>query len=283
MPDHSSSQTPDTPIIELQSIDSTNNYARGQIDNGSARHGMTILAQEQAAGKGQRGRQWLSEKGSNLILTILLNPRPLKISEQFQLNVMVAVTLHSFFSKLAGPDTKIKWPNDLYWQDRKAGGVLIESIVGSHESGVGSPKVGKFESQEDESFDIETPNEPKSPVWKWAIVGIGVNINQTVFDEELKNPVSLKQITGKNFNVIDLAKELANELMKNFKQLVENGFDHFLELYDTNLYKKGQFVKLKKDNRIFEARVKAVKSNGELVIKHAVEENISFGNIEWLI
>ncbi len=84
------------------------------------------------------GRQWISEKGANMALSIVLQPKPLQLSQQFQLSACIAVAVHRFYSNYAGEDTKIKWPNDLYWQDRKAGGILIESIVGSGEPGVRS-------------------------------------------------------------------------------------------------------------------------------------------------
>ena len=122
------------PFVELQSVDSTNNYARQQIHAGLAQHGMGIFTHEQLAGKGQRGNSWSSEKDANIILSIVIKPQPLLLTQQFMLSACVAVSIHDFFSKYAGDSTKIKWPNDLYWQDRKAGGVLIESVVGSRES-----------------------------------------------------------------------------------------------------------------------------------------------------
>jgi BirA family transcriptional regulator, biotin operon repressor / biotin---[acetyl-CoA-carboxylase] ligase len=183
-----------TPFIELLSVNSTNNYARQQIHGGLAQHGMAIFTHEQVAGKGQRGKKWASEKGMNMALSIIVNPQPLLLAEQFQLSACVAVAAHDFFSQYTSEDaTKIKWPNDLYWQDRKAGGILIESGVGSRESGVNT--------------------------WQWAIVGIGININQTSFPADLPNPVSLKQITGKNFTPLELAKELCTAFDKRFSEL----------------------------------------------------------------
>jgi BirA family transcriptional regulator, biotin operon repressor / biotin---[acetyl-CoA-carboxylase] ligase len=257
------------PFLELQSVDSTNNYARQQIHAGLAQHGMTIFAHEQLSGKGQRGKGWNSEKNSNIILSILIRPQPLLLTQQFMLSVCVTVAIHDFFMKYAGSDTKIKWPNDLYWQDRKAGGVLIESIVGSRskrtpleESGVG--------------------------LWEWSIVGIGININQTAFPSELPNPVSLKQITGKNFDTIDLAKELCELLNKNFDELINDGFENIYAAYLAHLYKINSTVKFKKDNRVFEATIKSVSPSGKLIVQHAIEEDpivigFDFGEVEWVI
>ena len=101
-------------------------------------HGMTIFTHEQTTGKGQRGMSWASEKGSNITLSIIINPHPMSLQVQFGLSICVAVSVWELFSKYAGDETKIKWPNDLYWRDRKAGGVLIENVVGSLESEVGN-------------------------------------------------------------------------------------------------------------------------------------------------
>ena len=138
MPQPSATKPIGLPFLELQSVDSTNNYARGQIHAGLAQHGMAFFAHDQVAGKGQRGKVWATEKEANIIISLLVKPKPMQLAQQFQLSACMAVALHEFFTKYAGEDTKIKWPNDLYWQDRKAGGMLIESVVGSRESGVGS-------------------------------------------------------------------------------------------------------------------------------------------------
>jgi BirA family biotin operon repressor/biotin-[acetyl-CoA-carboxylase] ligase len=252
------------PFLELQSVDSTNKYAMGLIHKdhltegqGEPQHGMAIFTHEQTAGKGQRGKTWTSEKGANIALSILLNPFPLRLSDQFKLSVCVATTVHKFFSTYAGDETKIKWPNDLYWRDRKAGGILIESIVRSQESVVST--------------------------WQWAIVGIGININQTYFSSDLPNPVSLKQITGKSFESVDLAKELCFDLDKNYQLLLEGKFESLFNYYQQHLYKKDETVKLKKGNRVFETTIKGVSDTGQLITKHSIEERFEFGQVEWIL
>src|SRR5437667_2750998 len=165
------------PFVELQSVDSTNIYALKQVHAGLAQHGMAIFAHNQTAGKGQRGKIWISEKGANINLSVVIKPEALIVSEQFQLSVCAAVAIHHFFSQYAGDSTRIKWPNDMYWQDRKVGGILIENIVGSLTAG-------------------QAGRESAVGSWQWAIIGIGININQTSFPPDLHNPVSLKQITG---------------------------------------------------------------------------------------
>jgi BirA family biotin operon repressor/biotin-[acetyl-CoA-carboxylase] ligase len=243
-----------SPFIELQSVDSTNNYALAQIHANLAQPGTCFFAHEQTAGKGQRGKSWATEKGSNITLSIVLKPTFLPVLQQFWLSACVAVATHHFLSQYAGELTRIKWPNDLYWKDKKMGGILIENIVRG--SGQGT--------------------------WEWAVVGIGVNINQTTFPGELKNPVSLKQITKHGYDTVELAKQLCRSVDFFYNKL-DQEFALILGKYNEHLYGKNEIVKLKKDNRIFEARVKGVNEAGQLIVQHAIEEPFDFGRIEWII
>ena len=261
MPQPSSFNTIGIPLIELQSVDSTNIYAFNRIHAGLAQHGTAVFAHEQVAGKGQRGKTWMAEKGKNIILSVIIKPNAPDISGQFPLSACTAVAIHDFFKQYAGNDTKIKWPNDLYWQDRKAGGILIENTVVSRESG---------------------PDSYREWSWQWAVIGIGINVNQTTFPSELHNPVSLKQITGKNFDALELARELCTKLDFYYRKLLKNGFEKIYEEYLSCLYKRNETVKLKKDNRVFEALIKSVTPTGQLIILHAIEESIEFGNVEWV-
>lgn len=235
-------------FIELSSVDSTNNYARQLVNDGLACHGLGIFTHEQFAGKGQRGKEWLSQKNENLLLSVILDPNPLPVSQQFQLNATMAVAALNFFIKYAGDQARIKWPNDIYWQDRKAGGILIESMGN----------------------------------WKWAIVGIGININQTRFPQQLVNPVSLKQITGNSYDPVTMARELREEITRHFEQLKKDGFGPFHHIYSSRLYKKNEWVKFKRGEEIFGARVLEITTNGELIIQHEKEEMIRYGEAEWL-
>lgn len=253
-----------TPFIELQTVDSTNNYALTQIHAGLALNGMAIFAHAQVAGKGQRGNKWASSKDENIALSILLNPAPLLVAQQFQLSACIAIAVCNFFQKYAGEDTRIKWPNDLYWKDRKAGGILIENIVRSMKEEVRSMK-------------------SEEALWKWAVAGIGININQTSFPADLVNPVSLKQITGKNFEPVQLAKELCGVIHHYYNELITKGFENILPLYLSHFYKKDEMVKLKKNNRVFEAVIKGISPEGKLIVQHSMEEYFDLGEIQWML
>ena len=244
------------PFIELDEIDSTNNYAFDKLQANMAAHGTTIFAHNQTAGKGQRGKSWNSEPGANIIMSVLLDTSSLSTVQQFPLSIAMALGVHDFFSKYAGDECKIKWPNDLYWRDRKAGGILIENLITSHLTEIGS--------------------------WQWAVVGIGININQTLFSKQLTNPVSLKQITGKDFNVVTLARELCNSLEYRFQQLIKRKTKEQLQQYNHNLYKRDESVRLKKENAAFNCTIEGVNKNGELLVKGTRKENYTFGEVKWI-
>ena len=176
-------------FIELESVDSTNNYAMAQVHAGSASHGTIFFAHEQRAGKCQRGKIWASAPGENIMMSVVLEPVFLPITDQFPLSAAVALSCRDLFIRYAGIEqTAIKWPNDLYWRDRKAGGILIENAF-------------------------------RGDRWLFAIAGIGVNINQVQFPESLQTPVSLRQITGLAFDAVNLSRELGACLEQRFGQL----------------------------------------------------------------
>jgi len=235
---------------------------------------MVIFSHEQTAGRGQRGKEWVSSEGLNIALSIIVNPSPLNVAQQFRLSACAAVTIYRFFEKYARNETKIKWPNDLYWKDRKAGGVLIESIVTSRAETRHALPV--------QPESAETGNALSVP-WSWAVVGIGININQTSFPAGLQNPVSLRQITGNHYDTVEMAKEICSLFNDQFTQLVNTGFDEIFAAYISNLYKRNEKVKLKKDNRVFETTIKSVSPAGRLIVEHGIEEEFDFGSVEWVM
>lgn len=249
------------PVIELDSVDSTNNYALNILRAQKLTerqpqnlHGTAIFAHEQYAGKGQRGKAWASAAGKNIHTSIIIKPTGFFLHQQFTLIAVVAVAARNFFERYAQSDIYIKWPNDIYFKDRKAGGILIENII----SGAN---------------------------WKWAVAGIGLNINQTAFKPEIQYAVSLKQITGKHYNCLELAKQLRNDVMLKLHQLEKNILttDDLMEEYNNHLFKKDKKVAFESNGQHFTAVVKNVQPTGQLLLQTDVELRFDFGEIKWII
>ncbi len=236
----------------LDTVNSTNNYAMAKVHAGMASHGMVWFTHEQTDGKGQRGKSWEMEPCKNIAMSLVLETGQLSATQQFYLSAAIALACFDFFAGYAGGETKIKWPNDLYWRDRKAGGILIENI---------------FHGKQ----------------WKWAIAGIGVNVNQTKFGSGIKNPVSLKQITGKEFNTVNAAKELYALLMKNVETLNADSAGTVIENYNKHLYKLNEDVELKKNGINFKTVIKGVSSQGRLLTIDAIDRTFDFGEVEWVL
>ena len=239
------------PYIILPVIDSTNNYAMRQIQAGLANHGTTWFALEQTAGKGQRGKSWLTTPNQNIMLSTIVTPG-LIATRQFLLSATVALACYDFYKKYAGDETRIKWPNDVYWRDRKAGGILIENVF-------------------------------RGADWLYAVVGIGINVNQIAFDPSLPNPVSLKQITGKDFDPAEMGKELCQALENRYQALQTGGIDSIMQQYQQVLYKMHQPVTLKKGTILFETTIRGVSDTGRLLTKDVIEREFDFGEVELII
>ena len=238
------------PFIELLKVESTNNYAMRLIHEGMAQHGTVVFAHEQTKGKGQRNKHWISAPNQNVMFSLIIEPFGLNPTQVFLLSMSVANGVHAFFDKCAADQTKIKWPNDLYWCDRKAGGILIENMI-------------------------------QGTKWKQAIIGIGVNINETDFGE-FKKAVSLKMITGKGYDTVELAKELLLFLDQSFHILANNPTS-VVELYHRNLYRLNETIAFRKDQKNQKGLLKGVNTEGQLLIQSGEEERrFNVGEIEWL-
>ncbi|MDB5197787.1 MAG: hypothetical protein JWP88_2158 [Flaviaesturariibacter sp.] len=237
-------------LIELQQVDSTNNYATALAHAGMAQHGCVVWAHHQTTGKGQRSKSWEAAVGENITASFIIDPSALSLSRAFGLSMAVAIAVQRFFSAYAGAQTKVKWPNDLYWGDRKAGGILIENSLSGSD-------------------------------WRLAVIGIGININQTAFGEMSSRAVSLKQLTGKTYVIRDLIPALAAQVQQAFTELLSDsaGIEN---AYHQMLYKRGERVRLKKGGRVFEALIKGVTSGGQLVAHHITDETFDVGEVEWL-
>lgn len=245
----------DSPFIILDTVDSTNNYAMGIIDVGLAEHGFTVMALEQSHGRGRQGKTWTSPPGENIMLSIILSAEQLNIQQQFMFTAVIALACAAVIGKVltTKSSVKIKWPNDLFINDRKAGGILIENkILGS--------------------------------TWRWAVVGIGINLNQTDFPAELtQKATSLKIETGKDYNLEEVGRSLSRDIITAVNDLQTISTEHILAEYNALLYKKDEVVKLRKDNRVFETTIKSVDSSGNLITYDVLERSFTVNEISWVL
>ncbi len=238
------------PLVILESIDSTNKYAMQQVHAHMTNHGTTYFALEQTEGRGQRGRIWKTTAGENIIMTIVTEPQCIFPPVPFLFNAAIALACHDFYKKWTDDQTKIKWPNDLYWRDRKAGGILIENVVNGNQ-------------------------------WTHALIGIGINVNQVTFDPDIPNPVSLRQIRGELLDPVELAKELAG-LVEHYWMQWKYDPSNLMTQFNDVLFRKGEQTKFRSGARNFEALVKGVNPFGELILETAMEEVFAFGEVSWL-
>ncbi len=227
------SATFDNQLIELESVDSTNNYAMARIHEGMAYDGMAFITQNQWGGKGQRGKNWLSQPGQNLTMSIVLEPGSLVLTQQFLFSAAVALGILKLVKSLKKGKWSIKWPNDIYWNDRKAAGILIENVI-----------LGQN--------------------WSFSVVGIGVNLNQETFPPEIPNAVSLKNITGKNYEPVPLAREVVT-IVQSQIALLKKKPNKILSNFNQSLYKKNSPIILRKGSNIFEATINGVDLSGFLL------------------
>ncbi len=167
-------------------------------------HGSYVYTYCQTAGRGQVGNVWHSEPEQNILLSTLIRPNEVHIAEQFVISEIVALAALRTLSQYT-EGICIKWPNDIYWQNRKIAGILIENaIVGAH--------------------------------IKHSIAGIGININQTTFPDGLPNPISLAQITGKTYDKEQILNEYLLQLEALYKRINDRKWIHCE--YLNNLFRK---------------------------------------------
>lgn len=222
-------------VFTLASVDSTNEYSKRMLSNTKPAEGTVIVAHEQTAGKGQFGKKWESAQGKNLTFSVVLYPHFLEAAHAHRLNQAVCVALHDFF-KSTGIDTRIKWPNDIYHNDSKISGILIENAL-------------------------------MKEYLSYSVVGIGINVNQDVFSPEIPNPVSMKKITGKTFEPSGLLHSFISFLDKYYALLKSGSYPAISAEYQSLLYKlheKRTFATVAEN---FEGITRGVDESGRLLVE----------------
>ena len=235
----------------LNIVDSTNNYAMAQIHAGLAMHGMAFFANGQTSGKGQRFKSWHSQPGENILMSVIIVPPVAFARLPFLFNACVSLACKQFLENIIEENVKIKWPNDLFIRDRKAGGILIEN-----------------------SF--------RGKSWNWAVIGIGINVNQIGFPEMNRVPISLKQITEKTYNPEQLARHLRKHIVNYFNELKDLNTEEIMKSYNEALYLSGKTVRMKQNDELFDTAIVKVSSEGQLITQDEVDRKFNFGEVEWV-
>jgi BirA family transcriptional regulator, biotin operon repressor / biotin---[acetyl-CoA-carboxylase] ligase len=232
----------------LTSVDSSNNYAMQHIYDGKAAHGNAYLALEQTNGKGQYNKHWLTGS-NNLALSIVVEPYFLNLNTPFLMHCYVCTSLLQVLNSI-NTGFCIKWPNDIYFNDRKAAGILIENKI-------------------------------KGTLWQYAVVGIGLNVNDNEIQQSVFNAISLLQITNTEYNVEQLANQLLENLEKNWLLFKKNPACFFDE-YNNNLYKKGEKITLEINGVIEKVIMQKVNENGLLICGDNNELAYKHGECKWV-
>lgn len=179
------------PIIKhLEETTSTNTYLQEWITKEEVPEGSVVTARIQTQGRGQAGNKWSAEQGKNLTFSMVLYPKFVPVNEQFIISQIVALAVKEALS-LYIPDVTIKWPNDIYYRDKKITGILIE-------------------------------NNLTEKTLSSSIIGIGINVNQQEFPENLPNPVSLIQIIGKEVSVNEVLEQFLRRISCYYGQIRED-------------------------------------------------------------
>jgi BirA family biotin operon repressor/biotin-[acetyl-CoA-carboxylase] ligase len=184
---------------------------------------------------GYMGNGWFSEKGKNLLFSLLIYPDNVEANAQFIISRIASLAVKNTLDQFTD-DIRIKWPNDIYWKDKKIAGILIENDISGR-------------------------------VITNSIIGIGININQDQFPEELPNPVSLKQVTGSEFDRDYILDNFVREFFLIYREF-QNGNEKAIEdEYMLDLYRINDYYWFEDDNGRFKAIIKEVLPSGHLVLK----------------
>lgn len=241
-------------LITLLAVDSTNNYLKDLLSKSEPLpEGTVIMADHQFAGRGQQENQWIAAPGKNLTISLLLRPLFLPLNKQFLLNIAISVAINNTLSKYLATGISIKWPNDIYYNDQKIGGVLIENnIIGT--------------------------------AIKTAVIGIGLNINQRSFPEQLDSKAtSLSQILQKDVNLMLLLAELCSQIESFYLKLKTGNHTFLKAAYVDKLYKMNILSLYRQNGEVFEGTIKGITDLGQLNIERNGELlQFNFKEIEFI-
>jgi len=229
----------------FKKVTSTNDLCQQKVEQGVA-SGLVIAAEYQEQGRGQRGNTWESQERQNLTFSVLLRPTFLAVAEQFYLSKLTALAITDWLNTFVNKEiVRIKWPNDIYVGDKKICGILIENSLSKS--------------------NLES-----------SVIGIGINLNQTVFSDELPNPTSLLLETGKRVDPETILPEVVGYIGARYQQLFEGNKAAIDNDYFNAIYRKDLLSKYYSNGVEFEATIIGIKPTGELILKTSQDEIKTF-------
>ena len=241
-----------TKIINLEETTSTNTYLKNYIP-AEEDEMVVAVADYQTTGRGQGTHTWESERGKNLLFSILVRPTWVPVGNQFLLSMAGAIALKDVLDGYT-EGIALKWPNDVYWYDKKISGTLIETSVDS--KGI-----------------------------KRCVFGIGLNVNQEIFVSDAPNPVSLCQIVGHEVNCDEVLQKIIDAFAGYYELLRRADYMDISGIYLQALYRrKGYWWYEDKDGK-FEGALVEVEDDGHLILhdKRGVIRSYAFGEIKFVL
>ncbi len=235
----------------MEEVTSTNDVARNYFTEGKAHHGDVLIAEYQTKGKGQQGNSWESAHGQNLLFTVLLEPDFLSSEDLIYLNIAISLALQHAIQKNITDKVYIKWPNDIYIENRKVAGILVENILGN-------------------------------PQVKLTIAGIGINVNQQGFNSP--HAVSIGQVTQQWHDKEIILNQFLEGLRIQYQRLIKEDWLGFMEDFHSVLFRYKKETGFMKDNRKFTAKVMGMDAAGRLALE--VDGKLAYFHhkeIEWII
>ena len=228
-------------IIKLDAIDSTNNYLKKIILNEGITDYTIVTTKFQTEGKGQLGTKWESEHSKNLICSVYKKNINIKVQDQFVISALVSLALIKTLRKVNLSNSYIKWPNDIMSDNKKICGILIENIV-------------------------------KENYIKDAVIGIGLNVNQTIFNN-LPNATSIKNLIGTSCSKDEILKDLVENLEYYFNELDKSSINSIFKKYEDALFRINKPSTFKNSNgEVFSGYIKGVSRSGKLNVM--LEDNL---------
>lgn len=222
-------------LLFFQNLPSTNAHTFDLLKKSKLPEGTILYTNYQSAGKGYSGNKWESEDGKNLLISIILYPSFIKPEDQFLISMVISLGVCDFLMRFI-PECSIKWPNDIWVNNDKIAGLLLESSLTGNQ--------------------IE-----------FTVAGIGLNINQQRFLSNVPNPVSLNQLTGVNYDLPSSLEKLASDLDKRYKQLIGGNYGQIKKEYVSKLYRLNRWHEFRDKNGLYRGRVLTIGDYGRLIIE----------------